>query len=214
LYPDPAKRSEALLRHLGFFNVHPYMVNIILGMVIRTEEEISRGNTAAVETVNNVKNAMAGPLAAIGDVFFWATWRPFLALLSVGIALVILRFHFDNYLLLAPLFFIIVYNVFQIVFRLVSLIAAYRSHDEILSVIKELKFRNMLDYVRFLGMVVLICVMGFYFISYSRGMFDGTCFLAVFMMSILIGSTKLPPSVVFYVVTFSGVIMYMIRGYG
>jgi mannose/fructose/N-acetylgalactosamine-specific phosphotransferase system component IID len=214
LYPDLVKRREALLRHLSFFNVHPYMVNIILGLVIRTEEEISRGEAGSVEKVNHLKNAMAGPLAAIGDVFFWATWRPFLALLSIGMMLVILRFHFEHYLLLAPLFFIVVYNVFQILFRFISLLAAYRSHDKILTVMQEMKFRNLLDRVRFFGMVVLICVMGFYFISYSRGMYDGSWFLAVFMVSIFIGSTKLPPSVVFYTVTFSGVMMYMIRGYG
>jgi PTS system mannose-specific IID component len=214
LYPDPAKRTEALMRHLVFFNVHPYMVNIILGMVIRTEEDISRGDAPGVERVNIVKNAMAGPLAAIGDVFFWATLRPFLALLSVGLMLVILRFHFNNYLLLAPLFFIIVYNVLQIGFRFISLLIAYRSHEEIVTVVQELKFRNMLDRVRFLGMVALICVMGFYFISYSRNMYDGSWFLIVFMGAIFVGSTKLPPAVVFYVSIIAGVIMFMVRGYG
>lgn len=214
LYPDPAKRSEALMRHLGFFNVHPYMVSIILGLVIRTEEDISRGAPGSVDTVNNLKNAMAGPLAAIGDVFFWATWRPVLALISIGIMLVVLRFQYDRYLLLAPLFFIVVYNVFQIGFRLITLLAAYRNHAEIVTVIQEMKFRDMLDRVRFFGMVVLICVMGFYFISFSRDMYDGTWFLAVFMGSIFIGSTKLPPSVVLYGVICSGVIMYVIRGYG
>ncbi|MCX5779153.1 MAG: PTS system mannose/fructose/sorbose family transporter subunit IID [Elusimicrobia bacterium] len=214
LYPDPRKRTEALMRHLEFFNVHPYMVNIILGTVIRTEQEISSGNTSLTETVNNTKNAMAGPLAAIGDVFFWATFRPFMVLVAVGIMLAVLRFNLDRFLPLAPLFFIVVYNVIQIGFRLISFLAVYRSHEAIVLVIQNMKFQNMLDRIRFLGMATLISVMGFYFISYSRNMYDGTCFLLVFMGSIFMGSTKLPPAVVFYAVLLSGVVMYMIRGYG
>lgn len=214
LYPDPVRRREAVLRHLGFFNVHPYMVGIIIGMVIRSEEEISTGTTVPPETVNTLKNALAGPLAAIGDVFFWATWRPFLALISIGIMLATMRFHADHLLLLAPVFFIAAYTLTQVAFRAVTLVMAYRGHDKIVSVIQEMKFRNMLDHVRFLGMVVLICVMGFYFLSFSRSMYDGTWFLSVFMGAIFIGSTRLPPSVVFYGVTAAGVLMYMIRGYG
>lgn len=214
LYPDPVRRREALLRHLGFFNVHPYMVGIILGMVIRTEEEISAGTAVPAEAVNNLKNALAGPLAAIGDVFFWATWRPFLALVSIGIMLAVMRFHADHLLMLAPMFFITAYTLTQVVFRVVTLVMAYRGHDKIVSVIQEMKFRNMLDHVRFLGMVVLISVMGFYFLSFSRSMYDGTWFLSVFMGAIFIGSTRLPPSVVFYGVIAAGVLMYMIRGYG
>lgn len=215
LYPDPLKRREMLLRHLGFFNVHPYMVNIILGMVIRTEEEIAHGRgSASFDDVAGAKNAMAGPLAAIGDAFFWATWRPFVALLSVGILLVVVRFHIDTHVLVAPLFFIVVYNVFQIGFRYISLLAAYRMHDKILSVVGELKFQNMLDRVRFFGMAVLVCIMGFYVMAFSRTMYDGIWFLAVFMGAIFLGMTKLPPLIVFYGVVASGVAMYLIRGYG
>ena len=41
LYKDKEKRKEALLRHIGFFNTNPYMVNIIIAMVINAENNIA-----------------------------------------------------------------------------------------------------------------------------------------------------------------------------
>ena len=43
LYADPARREEALARHLGFFNCHPYMAAAILGGAIHHEERVAAG---------------------------------------------------------------------------------------------------------------------------------------------------------------------------
>ncbi|MHB9155515.1 MAG: PTS system mannose/fructose/sorbose family transporter subunit IID, partial [Endomicrobiales bacterium] len=93
LYPDPGERREVLLRHIGFFNTHPYMVSMIFGMVASLEEDLRDGKPVNRDQLVTLKNNIAGPLAAIGDTFFWATWRPFTVLLGVSL---ILFFHSYN----------------------------------------------------------------------------------------------------------------------
>ncbi len=76
LYPDPARRREALGRHLGFFNCHPYTAAAILGGAIHHEERVAAGTEAAGAPLA-YKATLQGPLAAIGDGFFWTALRPF-----------------------------------------------------------------------------------------------------------------------------------------
>src|SRR5438067_1032257 len=68
LYPDPAQRRDAVRRHLGFFNCHPYMAAAILGGSIHHEERIAQGSEGA-EEVQRYKRTLQGPLAALGDGF-------------------------------------------------------------------------------------------------------------------------------------------------
>jgi PTS system mannose-specific IID component len=75
LYPDPQAQLAALRRHLTFFNTHPYVAAAILGGVVYHEERISRGEESP-ERVMAFKAALMGPLAALGDGFFWLSLRP------------------------------------------------------------------------------------------------------------------------------------------
>ncbi len=88
--------SALLARHLQRFNTHPYMAAPIIGSVTRLESE-NRSSEAM-----DLKNALMGPYAAIGDSFFWSSLRP----LS-GIAAVCIAF---KGLVLAPLLFLALYS--------------------------------------------------------------------------------------------------------
>ncbi|HET8733669.1 MAG TPA: PTS system mannose/fructose/sorbose family transporter subunit IID [Anaeromyxobacteraceae bacterium] len=84
LYPDPARRSEALRRHLATFNCHPYMAAAIVGGAIHHEELVAAGAEPPGAPLA-YKQVLQGPLAAVGDGFFWAGMRPFFgALAAVG----------------------------------------------------------------------------------------------------------------------------------
>lgn len=83
LYPGERERiEEALARHAGFFNSHPYLVPLALGAVATLEE---RGETAA--GVERFKNAIRGSLGTLGDRLVWAGWRPVCLLLTIAILL-------------------------------------------------------------------------------------------------------------------------------
>jgi PTS system mannose-specific IID component len=75
LYPEPAARKAALERHLSPFNTHPYVAAAIVGGVLYHEERIARGEEGP-ERVEAFKRALMGPLAALGDGFFWLSLKP------------------------------------------------------------------------------------------------------------------------------------------
>jgi PTS system mannose-specific IID component len=76
LYPDPERREAALARHLQFFNCHPYMAAAILGGAIHHEEKVAAGLEPPSQPLL-YKQTLQGPLAAVGDGFFWTALRPF-----------------------------------------------------------------------------------------------------------------------------------------
>src|SRR5207237_1405628 len=77
--PGPARRAEAVARHLEFFNCHPYLAAAILGGAVRLEERVANGE-ASPQEVSSFKSALGPPFAALGDGFFWLALRPVAAL--------------------------------------------------------------------------------------------------------------------------------------
>ena len=75
LYPDPDELMASVRRHLTFFNTHPYVAAAILGGVLHHEQKISRGEENP-DRVLAFKAALMGPLAALGDGFFWLSLKP------------------------------------------------------------------------------------------------------------------------------------------
>jgi PTS system mannose-specific IID component len=142
IYLDGNKRKEALLRHTGFFNTHPYMANMIIAIIANMEKKIAEGNSnEKVSEVNKIKNAMEGPLAAIGDSFFWGTLRPLVALISISI-LILLKASdslFGAYNVLIPLLFIFLYNVVHIAVRFRLMFVGFIFDRE--SIVRSSKFK-------------------------------------------------------------------------
>jgi PTS system mannose-specific IID component len=67
---DPA---ALLARHTGHFNTNPNAVPLVVGGVLRIEEE---GDAAAPASVSRFKQACASALAAAGDVLFSGGLKP------------------------------------------------------------------------------------------------------------------------------------------
>ncbi len=73
----PESSDKAACRYLRFFKTHPYMAPTIMGVFLHLEE---KGDD---ERIDKLQPAIAGPLAAVGDYFFWATLKPLIALLFI-----------------------------------------------------------------------------------------------------------------------------------
>lgn len=84
LYPDEASRQDAARRHLAPFNTHPYAAAAIVGGLLFHEERLARGEGTA-EAVAHFKQALMGPLAAMGDGFYWLSLRPAVGALAVAL---------------------------------------------------------------------------------------------------------------------------------
>lgn len=119
LYPETEDMSEALKRHVGFFNTSPQLVTFIYGTTIALEEQNSKSENFDTGSINAIKAALMGPLAGIGDSFFWGTFRIIGA--GIGASLAIQ----GN--LLGAILFILIYNVPHYLIRYNGLHIGYNS---------------------------------------------------------------------------------------
>ena len=130
LYTRPEQRAEAMRRHLTPFNTHPYAAAAIVGGILHYEVRLARGEGTA-EDVTHFKQTLMGPLAALGDGFFWLSLRP--ATGAVGVALVPLIGVW------APLVFLVTYNLVHLATRGWLFVAGYRHGSAVVAKLSELK---------------------------------------------------------------------------
>ncbi|MGX7265575.1 PTS system mannose/fructose/sorbose family transporter subunit IID [Enterococcus crotali] len=109
LYPKKADMAHALKRHLAFFNTTPHIVTLILGINTAMEEENVLDEQFDVSTIDSIKTSLMGPLAGLGDSFFWGTLR--LIATGVGTSLALQ----GN--VLGPILFLLIFNVPHIILR-------------------------------------------------------------------------------------------------
>ena len=73
---DPAAMKAAVKRHLEFFNCATSTSPFVIGLTCAMEEqEASDPQEYDATSITSVKAALMGPLAGIGDSFFWGTFR-------------------------------------------------------------------------------------------------------------------------------------------
>jgi mannose PTS system EIID component len=139
LYPDPERRKEALRRHLGFFNCHPYTAAAIVGGAIHHEERVASGEEPGRAT-QTYKATLQGPLAAIGDGFFWTALRPFFGALAVLGTLLV-----GWPAIVAAL---AVYNAIHLALRIRLFRAGYLQGDAIVSEVARLSLPSLAELLR------------------------------------------------------------------
>ncbi|MCT1902037.1 PTS system mannose/fructose/sorbose family transporter subunit IID [Oceanobacillus sojae] len=81
LYKTKEDTVAALKRHLLFFNTAPWLATFIFGITIAMEEQNAKNKDFDSNSIESTKISLMGPLAAIGDSFWWGTFR----LLAAGI---------------------------------------------------------------------------------------------------------------------------------
>ncbi|ALZ97338.1 PTS mannose transporter subunit IID [Leclercia adecarboxylata] len=109
LYPQKAALAAALKRHMVFFNTTPHIVTLLLGITTAMEEKNSQQQEMDGTAIDNVKASLMGPLAGLGDSFFWGTLR--LIATGIGTSLALQ----GN--ILGPILFLLVFNVPHILVR-------------------------------------------------------------------------------------------------
>jgi PTS system mannose-specific IID component len=129
LYPDAEKRQEAVRRHLAPFNTHPYAAAALVGGILFLEEKLARGEGTA-EEVQRFKQTLMGPLAALGDGFFWLSLRPATGALGVALVPVVG--------LWAPVVFLVTFNVVHLVTRAWLFVTGYRFGAGVVSRVTQL----------------------------------------------------------------------------
>ena len=143
LYPDAAERRRRLADHTAYFNTQPTLASLALGAVAGLEERNAE-NGAGDESVARAKSVLGSALAALGDRLFWATLRPFAAVLGVIVALGTGSWQ-------GAAVFWVVYNGVHLALRFAGVAWGYRRGPGILDDALRRRFDRMVRWLSVLG---------------------------------------------------------------
>ena len=145
LYPKH-EWNAALNRHLVFFNSNPYLTAAIIGAALKLEEKHANQQSSAQDVVD-FKQFMMGPIAALGDSFFWTSLKPLAASWAVLAVLSDVTW--------APLAFLLFYNLVQISFRFYGVFQGYAKGEEICLQLQAFDLVKLSNWAQFLIALML-----------------------------------------------------------
>lgn len=145
LYARRDERAQAARPHLGFFSTHPYTVGVLLGVVAGLEEERARGERST-EDVLATRSAMAGPLSAIGEGFFWGTWLPFSVAVAGAAGMA-----FPNHAGDVAMMFLLLFNAAHLGARISGFYLGYRFKTQVVGKLALLRLQRGIVAVTALG---------------------------------------------------------------
>ncbi|MEH7096989.1 PTS system mannose/fructose/sorbose family transporter subunit IID [Neobacillus vireti] len=147
---DDEKLKEGYQRHLEFFNCATSTSPFILGISCAMEEQYANAeeDEFEVSSINSVKAALMGPLAGIGDSFFWGTFR----VIGVGIGAPLAI----KGSILGPLLYFLMNVIPSELVRWFGFKIGYRGGSEFLAKISENgTLQKLTEAAKVLGLVVI-----------------------------------------------------------
>jgi PTS system mannose-specific IID component len=208
VYRDGGDRAQAMTRHLEYFNTHPYMASFVLGAILKMEEEKQSlppdQQKQKEEEISALKVGMMGPIAAMGDNLFWATIRPYCALIAVTLVLSH-SFQIQGQFWIIPLLFLSVYNIGHVGLRFVGFMQGYRLGDQVVLSLRKYGFQETIRGLRLASIIllgVLIVFVNLSVLEKEVGLFllKLTFFTAIVGLFTFALHRKISPSQMFYAV--------------
>lgn len=134
--------SNSMKLHLEFFNVHPFLVTFVQGLVLAMEE-----NKESQDSIRGIKIALMGPLGGIGDALCWFTLLPITA--SIGVSLA------KDGNIAGPIVFLLIFNAVHFFLRFFLMHYSYKMG---VGAIEKLK--NDTEYVTNGSLILGLTVIG------------------------------------------------------
>lgn len=103
LYKNEQDKKDALVRHMAYFNTTIPLSTFIMGIAASMEKENAKSKNFDVSSINAIKSSLMGPLAGIGDSFFWGVLRVVAAGIAVSMG--------QSGNVLAPVVFLLIFNI-------------------------------------------------------------------------------------------------------
>lgn len=135
--------NSLLLRHMDYFNSNPNFVPLIVGGLIRLEEQRADGKPISDHDIEYFKKALASPFGAMGDLLFVGNLRP----LALTLACIFAIYRFPIGLLAVFL----LYNLAVISCRFWGLYFGYAKGWELVDVFSGPRFPRTLSVVQGIG---------------------------------------------------------------
>lgn len=146
---DEVERAEALERHMEFMSVTPHICTLLVGIAGAMEEENSRNDNFDATSINAVKSSLMGPLAGIGDSFFWGT----LKVIASGVAISLSM----NGNIAGPIVFLLIINVPHFIIRYICLDKGFKYGAQFF---KDLSSSGLVDKVTTAASMLGLMVIG------------------------------------------------------
>ncbi len=172
--------NSLLLRHLTFFNCNPNFAPLIIGGLLRLEEERLDGKPVSETDIERFKNSLASPLAAMGDMLFLGALKPLALTFACIFAIYIVP--------IGLLAVFLIYNVTIISCRLWGIYFGYAKGWELVEVFSGPRFQRILGIVQSLGAAmggVLVGVVFHRFPQHGQWMFFFGSILTVLTLYLL-----------------------------
>ena len=148
LYPNHDDQVKAMQAYTPFFNTEPQIGGIVVGITCGLEE--ARANGAEEiddEFINSIRAGLMGPLAGIGDSLIVGTYIPILLGIALGLA--------EGGSPIGPLFYIVVWNVTEILFEKFIFKKGYELGGSAVDVLVGDKATAFRESILFLGQVIV-----------------------------------------------------------
>ena len=148
LYTTKEDLSEALKRHLQFFNTELMFGNLIFGPTIALEEEKAENpDKIPDELITSFKTGTMGPVAAIGDTIHWGTaW-------TLGVALIASMAAKGNMISIAIM--LALFAAFEVTAYLLFRLGYKTGRMSFTKIMKSGKLDELLDSANILGMFMM-----------------------------------------------------------
>jgi PTS system mannose-specific IID component len=108
-YPEKERLTKAMQRHNIWYNITQNVGTFAMGLVASMEKESSEKPDFDTQSIVAIKTSLMGPMSGIGDAIFWGIVRVIAAGVAIGMA--------ATGSLMAPLVFLIAYNVPSVLCR-------------------------------------------------------------------------------------------------
>lgn len=118
LFPKQEDRQETLSRHMRFFNTENNWGAIILGVTCALEEERAMGHDVDPDVIDNMKSALMGPLAGIGDSITQSIVRVILIGISIDFA--------SQGNIFGPVLYVVGFSAYALIVSYTTFFSGYR----------------------------------------------------------------------------------------
>ena len=119
---DEQGKKDALVRSMSYFNTTITCSTFIMGLVASMEKKNAGQEDFDASSINAVKSSLMGPLAGIGDSIFWGVLRVIAAGIAVGMGMA------GN--VLAPIIFLLLFNIPEILVKYYGTFLGYKLGSE------------------------------------------------------------------------------------
>lgn len=145
---DPEKKCEALVRHMAYYNTENTWGALVPGIVCSLEEARANGEEVDVDAISNLKTALMGPIAGIGDTVTQSLVK--VILLGIGIDMAISGNAFG------PVIFVLAFSAYAIIVSYICFFQGYKyGKSSVVHLLSGGLVKSVTESLGVIGMIVL-----------------------------------------------------------